>query len=80
MSECTRNEILELQLSVKSWRDEADKWRRKAFAIVHALEQARDYFDNRADADCDQDGFIPNQEMRLLSEIDAALKLAEGQP
>jgi hypothetical protein len=34
------------------------------------LENLRDYFDGRADADCDQDGFIPNEEMRILCELD----------
>jgi hypothetical protein len=28
-----------------------------------------DYFDGRSDADCDQDGFIPNEEMKLLTQI-----------
>ena len=48
-------------------------------ALVEALNEAREYFDGRADADCDQDGFIPNEEMKILAEIDAALKLAEGE-
>ena len=34
-------------------------------------------FDNRADADCDQDGFIPNEEMTLLSVVRAAIAKAE---
>lgn len=38
-----------------------------------ALEQCEEYFDNRADADCDQDGFIPNTEMKLLCEVREAL-------
>jgi len=33
----------------------------------------RDYLDQRADADCDQDGYIPNEEMRMLGELDALL-------
>jgi len=28
-----------------------------------------EFFDGRADADCDQDGFIPNEEMKMLSRI-----------
>lgn len=28
-----------------------------------------EYFDDRADADCDQDGFVPNEEMKLLTRI-----------
>lgn len=38
-----------------------------------ALREAREYFDDLYDADCDQDGFIPNKEMTLLVEIEAAL-------
>lgn len=34
------------------------------------LLDLRDYFDGRADADCDQDGYIPNEEMRILMELD----------
>jgi hypothetical protein len=50
-----------------------------------ALDACEDYFDKRQDADCDQDGFIPNEEMRLLSlvskaltVVDAAINAAEG--
>lgn len=38
-----------------------------------ALQECEAYFCDRADADCDQDGFIPNKEMSLLVEIRAAL-------
>lgn len=31
--------------------------------MAEVLEECEDYFDNRSDADCDQDGFIPNKEM-----------------
>lgn len=42
--------------------------------IIEALEECEAYFDNRADADCDQDGFIPNEEMKLLSKVQSALE------
>ena len=42
-------------------------------AMTEALIECEDYFDNRADADCDQDGFVPNREMRLLNTIRSAL-------
>ena len=42
--------------------------------VTEALEECEEYFDNRADADCDQDGFIPNKEMLLLSKVKAAMK------
>lgn len=34
---------------------------------VEAMDVCGDYFDNRADADCDQDGYVPNDEMRVLT-------------
>lgn len=45
-----------------------------------ALSECEEYFDNRADADCDQDGFIPNKEMRLLSVVRTALQALENGP
>ncbi|WP_421580867.1 hypothetical protein [Shinella sp. M31] len=42
--------------------------------ILDVLEGCRDYFDNRSDADCDQDGFVPNKEMILLSNVQSALE------
>ncbi len=43
-----------------------------------AMQQCEEYFADRADADCDQDGYIPNKEMQLLMTVKAALDLAEG--
>jgi hypothetical protein len=43
--------------------------------ILEVLNECWEYFDNRADADCDQDGFIPNAEMRLKSRCDEATEL-----
>lgn len=37
------------------------------------LGECQSYFEKCADADCDQDGFIPNEEMALLCEIDEVL-------
>lgn len=45
-------------------------------SLIAALHECEDYFDNRADADCDQDGFIPNKEMTLLSEVREAIAKA----
>lgn len=41
--------------------------------LESALGEVREYFEGKADADCDQDGFIPNEEMRMLVEIDESL-------
>jgi hypothetical protein len=44
--------------------------------LLEALQECEAYFDNRADADCDQDGYIPNQEMKLLTLVRDALRKA----
>ena len=65
-------------------RCEGDNWAANARLIasapdlLEALAECEDYFDQRADADCDQDGFIPNKEMRLLSLVREAIAKAEG--
>lgn len=41
-----------------------------------AMVEAEDYFDQRSDADCDQDGYIPNEEMKLLQVVREALRKA----
>lgn len=41
--------------------------------VLDALLECEEYFDDRADCDCDQDGFIPNKEMRLLHLVKEAL-------
>lgn len=41
--------------------------------LVGALLETLEYFEDRQDADCDQDGFIPNKEMRMASMIRTAL-------
>lgn len=43
-------------------------------AMHAALVECEEYFDNRADADCDLDGFIPNKEMQILSVVKEALE------
>jgi hypothetical protein len=40
------------------------------------LDECKDYFDNRADADHDETGFVPNEEMKLLSIVRSALEKA----
>jgi hypothetical protein len=50
--------------------------------LVEALAECREYFDGRADAECDPSspGFTGNEEMRLLVLLDAALKAAGVTP
>ena len=47
------------------------EYARKLESVLHDCE---DYFDNRADADTDQDGYIPNEEMHHLTAIRNALR------
>lgn len=54
-----------------------DKQRALIKTLTAALDECEDYFDNRADADCDQDGFIPNNEMQRLTTVRDALAAAK---
>lgn len=47
--------------------------------MLEALREAEEYFDNRADADHDETGFVPNEEMKLLTVVRAAIAKATGQ-
>lgn len=47
--------------------------RRQIARMTAALQECAEYFEDRADADCDQDGYIPNEEMKLLGEVREAL-------
>ncbi|WP_157970119.1 hypothetical protein [Pelagibacterium sediminicola] len=47
--------------------------------MLEALYEAEEYFDNRADADHDGTGFVPNEEMKLLTVVRAAIAKATGQ-
>ncbi len=42
--------------------------------LAGALGECLDYFEDRQDADCDQDGFIPNEEMKMAQMIGDVLK------
>ena len=38
-------------------------------ALGFLLDEMAEYFDKHADADMDQDGYVPNTEMRMLVEL-----------
>jgi hypothetical protein len=44
--------------------------------IVEALEECREYFNDRADAELDVTGYTGNEEMRLLVMVEEGLALA----
>ena len=43
---------------------------RRIEQLENLLHDLRDYFDQRADADCDDRGFVANEEMRIVMRID----------
>lgn len=45
--------------------------------LIEALDEAEDYFENRADAEHGQDGPLPNTEMILLVKVREALAKAD---
>ena len=47
-----------------------------SFDMLDVLLECEEYFDQRADADCDQDGYIPNEEMTMLQKVRDALQKA----
>jgi len=61
-----------------------DNWKANARLIsaapdmLDALEQCAEYFDKFADADHDQDGFVPNEAMQMLTLVMNAIAKAEG--
>lgn len=59
------------------YRDHAFYLREAAnliFRLKSTLSTCECYFEARADADCDHVGFIPNEEMKILSEIREIIK------
>jgi len=46
--------------------------------MLDALEQCAEYFDKFADADHDQDGFVPNEAMQMLTLVMNAIAKTEG--
>lgn len=46
--------------------------------LIELLIECEEYFDNKADADCDETGFIPNKEMHLLTMVREALRKVEA--
>lgn len=71
----------------RSYNERAAIELRRAMKLIEdmreALIECEDYFDGRADADCEGDPleFVPNKEMRLLDTVQAVLpKLPKPSP
>ena len=45
--------------------------------LLNTLREVEEFLDQRADADCDVTGYIPNPEMRLLTKVRAAIARAK---
>lgn len=71
-----KESVEDLRAEVERHSNAAAASRLYASEAKEALIECEDYFDNRADADCDQDGYIPNEEMKLLCVVRDALKKA----
>lgn len=52
---------------------------KRVAALIAVLVDCEDYFDQRSDADCDQDGFVPNDEMKMLTAVREALHAAAAE-
>ncbi|MGC4393749.1 hypothetical protein [Agrobacterium sp. M50-1] len=65
--------FLELSQFTKAETAKEIELKKRIAALIAVLVDCEDYFDGRADADCDQEGFIPNDEMRLLTIVREAL-------
>lgn len=50
-----------------------DQDKRRIEQLENLLLDLRDYFDQRADADHDGDGFVANEEMRIMMRIEEEL-------
>lgn len=48
--------------------------------ILDVLNSCKDYFENRADADHDENGYIPNTEMRHSAELTLVIQHIAGRP
>ena len=59
---------------------EADRAMEVRSELLGLIEELREYFDQRADADYqgEEDGFVGNDEMKMLTEIDSVLERHRG--
>jgi len=57
----------EARAEIRTLQDENDK-------LINALQECLDWFEDRQDADCDETGFIPNEEMKMAAMLKEILK------
>jgi len=63
-----------LKVELEAMTAKAAKLERELARHRRAVEVALDHFDDHADADCDQDGYVPNCELRASSHMRAILE------
>lgn len=68
-----RQRVIDADQHIAELRQRIGRLEFAAANASSALNEAAEYFADRADADCDQDGFIPNREMGLLQEMEEAM-------
>lgn len=67
------------RIRASGWREAVHELEQRDRAIIRcleALEACREYLDCRADAELDSAGYTGNEEMRLLVDVEAAIRKA----
>ena len=70
-----------MDFNPREGQDTIARWNHRPIEqqLIEALEECAEYFDDRADADCDDRGFIPNTEMTMGLLVQAAIAKARGE-
>ena len=63
-----RVDILEAEKAIDEFEKQVEQEHKE---VKEVLAEIREYFDNRADADHDGEGYVPNEAMKILSTIDS---------
>jgi hypothetical protein len=64
-----RRALVEHKIEIEQLKHANAKLQAKHDNFRDALLECEEWFDRFADCDCDQDGFIPNAEMKMLCMI-----------
>ena len=72
-----RAQVAAAQAAHDARQPEVDRLKKALRGVLDTLRQCEEYFENRADADGDSQGFRPNKEMSLLVEVRATIAMAE---
>jgi len=67
------SQLAEMDYEVRKVTCELADANRRCEQLENLLLDLREYFEQRADADCDDRGFVANEEMRILMRIEQEL-------